>query len=115
MDDNTARHEIARLEDRIEALTESLERCRKISFAAKIAFGCGAAWFALVLLWILPFNPTGLVAALAAALGGVVLLGSNATTWEQTEAALQNAQAARAALIGGMELRLVGEPKPTLH
>jgi hypothetical protein len=115
LDDDIARHEIARLEGQIEALSESRERCRKISFAAKIAFAGGAAWFALVLLGILPFNPTGLVAALAAALGGVVLLGSNTTTWEQTEAALRQAEAARAELIGGIELRLVAEPKPTLH
>ena len=88
MDDDTAPHEIARLEERIEALTESLERCRKISFAAKIAVAGGALWFALVLLWILPFNATGFVAAMAAGLGGVVLLGSNATSWDETEAAL---------------------------
>lgn len=115
LNDDTARHEIARLEDRIAALTESLERCRKISLTAKIAFSGGAAWLVLVLLWVLPFNATGLVAALAAALGGVVLLGSNATTWEQTEAALREAEAARFGLIGSIELRLVNESKPTLH
>ena len=115
MNDDTAPHEIARLEDQIEALAESIERCRKISFAAKIAIAAGALWFALVILWILPFSATPFVAALAATLGGVVVLGSNATTWNETEAALHQAEAARDALIGAMELRLVSEPPRTLH
>lgn len=115
MFDDTAPHDIARLEAQIEALAESIERCRKISVAAKIAIAGGALWFALMVLWIVPFSATPLVAALAATLGGVVLLGSNATTWDETEAALHQAEAARDALIGGMELRLVSEPPRTLH
>jgi hypothetical protein len=115
MNDDTAPHEIARLEDQIEALAESIEHCRKISFAAKIAIAGGALWFALVVLWILPFAPTPFVAALAATLGGVVLLGSNATTWNETEATLHQAEAARAEIIGTMNLRLVSKPPPTLH
>jgi hypothetical protein len=115
MDEDTARHEIARLEDQIEALTESIERCRKISFVAKIAIAGGTFWFALVILWILPFGPAAFVGALAATLGGIVLLGSNATTWEQTEAVLHQTEAARADLIGRMDLRIVDEPKHTLH
>jgi hypothetical protein len=115
MHDDAAPHEIIRLEDQIEALAQSIERCRKISFTAKIAISGGVLWFALVLLWILPFSPTPFVAALAATLGGVVMLGSNATTWDETEAALHQAEAARAELIGTMNLRLVGKPPPTLH
>jgi|SRR5665213_349249 len=112
-----AAHEIVRLEGRIEALTASLERCRKISYAAKAAIAGGALWFLLVILWILPFNPTPFIGALAATLGGVVLLGSNKTTWEETEIALRRAESARSALIGRMELRLIGDvpAPPTLH
>ena len=115
MDEDTAHHEITRLEGQIEALTESLARCRKISFAAKIAIAGGALWFALVILWILPFGPAAFVGALTATLGGIVLLGSNATTWQQTETALHQAETARADLIGRMDLHVVGEPKRTLH
>lgn len=117
MTEDTAPHEIARLEARIEALSASLERCRKISYAAKAAIGLGALWFVLMILWILPFDPTPFVAALAATLGGVVLLGSNKTTWEETETELRQTEAARAALIGRLELRLVGDTPvtPTLH
>jgi hypothetical protein len=113
MDD--IRDDIDRLEARIEALTVSLERCRKISMAAKFAVAAGAAWFALLLLWIVSFSAGAFVAALSAVLGGFVLLGSNATTWEQTAAALHAAEAERTQLIGGIDLRVVGEDKPTLH
>jgi hypothetical protein len=115
MDEDTARHEIARLEDLIEALTESIARCRKISFAAKIAIAGGAFWFALVILWILPFGSAAFVGALTATLGGIVLLGSNATTWQQTETALHQAETAQADLIGRMDLHVVGEPKRRQH
>ncbi len=111
---NVAR-EIAHLEERIETLTASIERCRKISFAAKLAAGAGLVWFALFLVTIVSFGPTAFVAATSAVLGGFVLLGSNQTTWEQTEAARAKAEAMRAELIGSMELRLVGEESPTIH
>lgn len=115
MSDNNFHDDIGQLEAHIEALTESIERCRKISFAAKLAVAAGAVWFALVLFWIVAFDPTAFVAALTAVLGGIVLLGSNATTWAQTETALHAAEATRAALIGTMELRVVGEDTPTIH
>jgi peptidoglycan/LPS O-acetylase OafA/YrhL len=117
MDEDTASHEIARLELQIEALAAAIERCRKIAFAAKTAIAGGALWFVLALLWILPFNPTYFVGALAATLGGVVLLGSNKTTWEETEAALARSEAARATLIGQIPLRVVSRAPdtPTLH
>jgi hypothetical protein len=113
--EGNATHEIAQLEERIEALTASIERCRKISFAAKLAVSAGILWFVLFLFWIVSFNPTAFVAATSAVLGGFVLLGSNSTTWEQTEAARTAAEARRADLIGGIELRLVGEERPTIH
>jgi hypothetical protein len=106
---------VARLEERIETLTASIERCRKIAVGAKIAVAAGAVWFALVLFRIVSFDATAFVAALAAVLGGIVLLGSNATTWAQTDADLHAAEAERAELIGRIELRVVGEETRTLH
>ncbi len=100
---------------RIAALTESVERCRKIAWGAKIAIAAGAIWFALVLFRIVPFEPAAFVAALTAVLGGIVLLGSNATTWDRTAAELGAAEAERAELIGGMRLRVGGEDGPTIH
>jgi hypothetical protein len=115
MDEGDVAGQIALLEERIETLTASIERCRKISYAAKIAIAGGAAWFVLFLLWIVPFGPTAFVAAVSAVLGGFVLLGSNATTWEQTETDRAAAEAMRADLIGSIKLRLIGDAPPTLH
>ena len=52
------------------------------------------------------------VASMAAVIGGIVLLGSNATTWTQTEDALKKSEAMRAELIGQLDLRTVeGGPR----
>jgi len=115
MDDDDFRDEIAQLEARSEALTESIERCRKISLAAKLAIAAGAIWIVLVLLGVIAFSPGTIIAAMAAVLGGIVLLGSNATTWTQTDAALHEAEAMRADLIGRMDMRVVGDERPILH
>jgi len=115
MAESGARQQIAQLEERIESLTVSIERCRKISIAAKLAVAAGAVWFVLFLLWIVPFGPTAFAAATSAVLGGFVLLGSNATTWDQTEASRKKAEAMRADLIGSIDLRLVDDAPPTLH
>ena len=114
MDDGDVRDQIGELEERIERLNESIARCRKISVGAKIAIAAGALWFAAFLVRMVYFDPTFFVAALTAMLGGVVLLGSNATTWDQTQADLNATEKMRADLIGQIELRLVSE-RPTLH
>ncbi len=115
MHEGDVRDQIAQLEDCIETLTESIERCRKIAVGAKIAVAAGAAWFALMLLWILPFGATRFVPAMTAVLGGVVLLGSNSTTWAQLETDRGVAETMRADLIGNIELRVVGDDAPTIH
>jgi hypothetical protein len=99
---------------RIEALAESLDRCRKISFASKLLIAAGAAWIVLTLLGLMSFVPSATLAALAATIGGTVLLGSNSTTWMQTEEALRAAEAMRAEMIGRMEMRVV-EERRTIH
>ncbi len=118
MNEATDRHitheDIARIDDRIEALRDRAARCAKLSVAAKVAIGAGLAWLALTVLGLAPFLPLLWVAALAAAIGGVVLLGSNATTWNQTEASLRASEAMRAEWIGQLKLRVV-EERPTLH
>jgi hypothetical protein len=83
--------------------------------AAKLTIAAGAIWIVLVLLGVIAFSPDTIIAALAAVIGGIVLLGSNSTTWTQTDAALHEAEAMRADLIGRMDMRVVGEEKPTLH
>jgi hypothetical protein len=105
--------EIEYLEAQIEVLAAGIERCRKISLVSKFAVGAGTIW--IVLLLVMPLAPGTWVAAMAAVIGGVVMLGSNATTWAETEAALGAAQAARTQAIGALDLRLVGEDTRTIH
>jgi hypothetical protein len=115
MQNETAREAIERLEDEIERLTLKRERCRKLSLAAKIAIAAGALWLVTTLIGLAPFLPSLFFGALAVIIGGIVLLGSNATTWDQTEAAIGKAEAARARLIGTIELRVVDEGVRQLH
>jgi hypothetical protein len=109
MTDEASREDIARIEARIEELAEAIERCRKFSVAAKIAIAAGAIWIGLSMLALVSYTPETTLAALAAMIIGVVLLGSNKTTWNQTEAAMRASEAMRADLIGQLELRVVDE------
>lgn len=114
MDRPVTSDDIARIEEHIEALNETIARCRKISLASKIAIAAGAVWLLLTFLWLVPFVPALFFASLAALIGGIVLLGSNATTWSQTEAALAASRALRRDMIGQLQMRVV-EERPTLH
>lgn len=115
--DHASSDDIALVEARIEELALSIERCRKIALAAKIAIGAGAAWTVLTVLDIIDFTPSLFIAALAAMIGGAVLLGSNRTTWQQIEAARRASEALRADMIGALDLHTVGgdEAAPTRH
>jgi hypothetical protein len=115
MTDEVSGEDIARIEAHIEELAEAIERCRKFALAAKIIIAAGIAWIALTLLLVVAYAPEAIIAAIAAVIIGVVLLGSNKTTWTQTETAMHASEAMRADLIGRIELRVVGEEKPTLH
>jgi hypothetical protein len=101
------RQEITRLEDEIEALSVTIENCRKFTLAARIAVALGGLLLLALLLGLIRFDPMFLVAAIAALLGGVVLSGSNRTSAETAKAELAAAEAKRAALIGGIPLRVV--------
>jgi hypothetical protein len=116
-----------RLEERIAELGDAIERCRKISLAAKLLAGAGAICLGAVLFGIFAAEAPVAIAAGAAVLGGLVLLGSNASTWEQTEAALAAAYAARDGArvltpedelpVAGPRpsLRIIDGGRPTLH
>ena len=108
------RDEIARLEDRIEELEAKLDNCRKFSAASRFAIALGGVLLLGLLFGIIPFDPLAMTAGMAAGIGGVVTLGSNNSTAKETEALLAQAKAARAALIGRIELRVIENPV-TLH
>jgi hypothetical protein len=107
--------DITLIEARIEHLGEVIERCRKIALASKLAISAGALWAVLMLLWLVPFYPGAMIGALAAMIGGIVLLGSNATTWAQTEASLRDSEAMRAEIIDRMALHTVDDGVRRLH
>jgi len=115
MDDEVSGEDIARIEARIEELGEAIERCRKFSLTAKITIAAGAGWIALSMLSVVSYTPETTLTAMAAIIIGVVLLGSNRTTWAQTETALRASEAMRADMIGRLDMRMVGEQGPTLH
>lgn len=113
--DEFSSDDIARIEERIEELREAIARCRKLSLAAKLMIGAGAVWILLTLAWLIPYLPSMLFGSLAVVIGGIVLLGSNATTWSETEAALAASEAMRAEWIERQDMRLVGNDSTTLH
>jgi hypothetical protein len=100
-------HEIEKLEARIEALAEKALACRKIAVIARVAAVGGALWALALFAGAMRFDPVQMVASLTLALGGIVAMGSNASTLEETNAAIAEAEARRASLIGAMSLRLV--------
>ena len=108
----TPRDEIARLEREIEALAETAERCRKMMRAARIAIMAGGVGLVVVVTGIIALDPTVWIMAVAAVIGGIVMLGSTAATARQTAAAIAKAEAQRAGLIGGIPLRDVQQVNP---
>ena len=50
MNDEVSGEDIARIEERIEALREQIARCAKLALAAKVAIGAGGVWLALTVL-----------------------------------------------------------------
>lgn len=112
--DEFSSEDIALIEERIESLREAIARCRKLSLVAKLMIGAGMGWIALTLFLLIPYLPSMLFGSLAAAIGGIVLLGSNSTTWGETEAALAASEAMRAEWIGRQDMCLVGDSR-TVH
>ena len=112
-DDYDPTDEISDIEDRIEALAKAAERCRKFILASKIAIAGGAVLLLVVILGVLGTSEAAL-GSIALILGGIVSLGSNISTLQQTEAAVCEAEAHRARLIGGFELRLVHDASSKL-
>jgi hypothetical protein len=108
-EDGDSRDQIARLESRLEELDEALARCRKIKLMSQIAIAGGGIWLLAVTIGVIGFNSIGMMAAISGVIGGTVMYGSNTTTSREIDAAMRDAEARRAALIGSLDLRVVGE------
>jgi hypothetical protein len=63
----------------------------------------------VMLLGLFGSSPVAAIGSIALVLGGIVWLGSNVSTLQQTMAAISAAEKLRSELIGGIDLRVVGE------
>ena len=105
--DHDLRQEISRLEYQIEALSVTIENCRKFTLAAQAATALGIALLVTLVFGLIRFDPLALVGGIAALLGGIVLSGSNRTTGDNARAERAALEARRAELIAGIPLRVV--------
>jgi hypothetical protein len=109
MDEHNPTDEITRIEEQLEELAEVSERCRKIIMVSKVAIAGGVALLLLMMLGLFGSNQATALGSIAAVLGGIVSLGSNVGTLQQTTAAISAAEALRSDLIGRIDLRVVGD------
>jgi hypothetical protein len=100
--------EISRIEVQLEELAELSERCRKVILVSKLAIAGGVALLLFVMLGLFGSHAAA-IGSIAVVLGGIVSLGSNVSTLQQTMAAMRAAEALRSDLIGRIELRVIGE------
>jgi hypothetical protein len=110
-DEDSPIDEISGIEAQLEELAEVSERCRKIILVSKAAIAGGGALLLLMLLGLFGSNQVAAIGSIAVVLGGIVSLGSNVSTLQQTMAAMSAAEALRSDLIGRIDLRVVGERK----
>ena len=103
------RVEIVRLEARIEELAAKIENCRKFVVASRASVAVGGLLLLAGMVGAITLDPTVLTAAIVAALGGFVVLGSNRSTAKEATAQLVAVEARRAVLIGQIDLRNVSE------
>jgi hypothetical protein len=101
--------EISMIEARLEHLAETAERCRKIIFASKLTIAGGLALLLLLMFGLFGANQVAALGSIAAVLGGIVSLGSNFSTLQQTTAAISAAEALRSDLIGRLNLQVVAD------
>src|SRR6202035_4674836 len=83
MTDDDPTDEISDIEDRIEALAEIAERCRKFILASKIAIGAGGALLLMAIVGLFGLGEGTALGSIALVLGGIVSLGSNVSTLQQ--------------------------------
>ena len=111
--DDDPTDEISLIEERLEELAEVSERCRKIILVSKAAIAGGVALLLVTVLGLFGSSQVAALGSIAAVLGGIVSLGSNVSTLQQTSDAISAAEALRSDLIGRINLRVVGES--TVH
>ena len=107
MSDADLSDQIARIEADIEQLAQTLEGCRKAMALSRVVIAAGGIWIVAYFLGVIRFDPALMVGAIAAIIGGIVVLGSNSSTSRQTMAAMKVAETQRAKLIDMIDPRAV--------
>jgi hypothetical protein len=108
-DEDNLTDEISRIETQLEELAEVSERCRKIILISKVAIAGGVSLLLFAMLGFFGSNQVAAIGSIAVVLGGIVSLGSNASTLQETMAAMSAAEALRSSLISRIDLRVVGD------
>jgi len=109
MEEDDPADEIAEIEARLERLAEAAERCRKIILVSKAAIGAGIALLLVTMFGLFAGSQTIALGSIALVLGGIVSLGSNVSTLQQTLDAISAAELLRSDLIGRIDLRVVAD------
>jgi hypothetical protein len=107
-------NEISRIEAKLEELAEVSERCRKIILVSKVAIAGGVTLLLFMMLGLFGSNQVAAIGSIVVVLGGIVSLGSNASTLQQTMAAMSAAEALRSDLINRIDLRVVSDRQETM-
>jgi hypothetical protein len=108
-DEENPSEEISRIEAEIEGLAAVAERCRKIILVSKAAIAGGVILLLLIILGLFGSTEITALGSIAAVLGGIVSLGSNISTLQQTMAAMSAAEAYRSELISRIDFRVIGD------
>ncbi len=101
------RDEIVRLEERIDELAESIERCRKFSLAGRIVVLGGGLVLIPMVIGATQIDLSVMAVSMTAILGGVVVAGTNRSTAQEAMQELAAAETRRTTLIEQIDLRLV--------
>ena len=107
-DENDPINEISRIEAQLEERAEVSERCRKVILVSKVAIAGGVVLPLFMVLGLFGSNQLAAIGSIAVVLGGIVSLGSNVSTLQQTMAEMRAAEARRSDLISTIDLRALG-------
>jgi len=105
----TPAEQIERLEAEIEELREAIGRSRKLVVAGRACAFAGAALLICLALGLVTFMPVRMIVGIAAALGGLVLMGSSVGSTKQLELALKQTEDKRNAAIDALEFVDLGD------
>src|SRR5258708_31817450 len=93
------REQISQIEAEIEELAEIIESCRKLILVAKVAIAAGGVLILAITVGVIRFDPTVMIGAIAAVIGGTVVFGSNPRRVKQTIRTIEAAKPRRTARI----------------